>query len=106
MSDSERDESEEQVFIRFVTRLDDYRVTGEKILVPKKLRRLGLSQLVNHLLGSQGTYPPAHAFNPFSHSPLCSVHMTREISTLPHPSLALVLTLESFDLKVILQFQF
>jgi hypothetical protein len=61
MSDSD-EESEEQVFLRFVTRLDGYQVTGEKILVPKKLRRLGLSQLVNHLLGSQGNNLPLSPF--------------------------------------------
>lgn len=64
MSDSESHEDDEQVFIRLVTRLDDYRVAVDKLQVPKKLRRIGLSQLVNHLLGTQGkTMLPASSQN-------------------------------------------
>jgi hypothetical protein len=62
-SDKDQDDADEQVFIRFFTRLqgDGNAAPTDKILVPKKLRRLGLSQLVNHLLGNQGAY-----FNSFS----------------------------------------
>jgi len=56
MSDDENRGEEEQVFVRFTTKLKDYIVTDDKILVPKKLRRLGLSQIINHLLGNTGKY--------------------------------------------------
>lgn len=53
MSDQEDDER--QVFVRFRTRLAEHAITDDRIAVPTKLRRLGLSQVVNHLLGKAGS---------------------------------------------------
>eukprot|EP01125_Pyxidicula_operculata_P011688 TRINITY_DN3828_c0_g1_i1.p1 TRINITY_DN3828_c0_g1~~TRINITY_DN3828_c0_g1_i1.p1 ORF type:complete len:403 (-),score=95.75 TRINITY_DN3828_c0_g1_i1:85-1293(-) len=46
------DSDEIMVFVKFKTKLKDYTVTDDPISVPKKLRRLGLSQVINHLLGT------------------------------------------------------
>ncbi|RUP49005.1 NUC135 domain-containing protein [Jimgerdemannia flammicorona] len=46
-----------QVQVRFVTQQRKYAVIDSAILVPARLKRYGLSEIVNHLLGS-GMYSP------------------------------------------------
>ena len=48
------EEEDPTVFVRFSTSLGEHAITDEKIAVPVKFRRLGLSQIVNHLLGTLG----------------------------------------------------
>jgi ribosome biogenesis protein YTM1 len=47
-----------QVFVRFLTKLPEYEITNTPISIPVKFRRLGLSQVINHLLGSTGSPIP------------------------------------------------
>jgi ribosome biogenesis protein YTM1 len=52
------DEDEEKIFVRFFTKLNtSYSITDSPISLPVKLRRLGLSQVVNHLLGLEKPVP-------------------------------------------------
>ena len=46
-----------QVQVSFVTELDDFRVSDAPILLPTRLRRAGLSEVVNHLLGGTTPHP-------------------------------------------------
>ena len=39
-----------EVLVRFKTRYEQYRVTEESIAIPTRLKRFGLSDIVNHLL--------------------------------------------------------
>jgi ribosome biogenesis protein YTM1 len=41
----------ETIEVRFITKLEQYRVTDAPFRVPSQLGRLGLSELINHLLG-------------------------------------------------------
>ncbi len=49
---------EPQVEVRFTTRLEEHRVTDAPIQLPTRLTRAGLSEVVNHLLGSEHTPRP------------------------------------------------
>lgn len=49
---SEEGDGDEQVRVKFTTRFSKYRVTDTSIAVPVSLRRSGLSEVVNHLLGN------------------------------------------------------
>ena len=49
------DDSEPEIRVRFVTRLDECRVTAEPVSVPLRLARYGLSEVVNHLLGNDAS---------------------------------------------------
>jgi hypothetical protein len=49
-------ESSKTVSVRFLTNEDEYRVTDKPFNVPVTLKRLGLSQVINHLLKT-GYYP-------------------------------------------------
>jgi ribosome biogenesis protein YTM1 len=44
----------QQVQVRFVTQQEKYVVTDAPTLVPVNLKRYGLSEIVNHLLGTAG----------------------------------------------------
>ena len=39
-----------EVLVRFKTRYEQYRVTEESIAIPTRLKRFGLSDIINHLL--------------------------------------------------------
>jgi ribosome biogenesis protein YTM1 len=45
------DSQEIQVQVRFVTKQTEYAVTDTPMIVPAKLKRYGLSEIINHLLG-------------------------------------------------------
>ena len=47
----ETSQEESQVQVRFVTKQTEYAVTDTPMLVPSRLRRYGLSEIINHLLG-------------------------------------------------------
>ncbi|GBG25623.1 Ribosome biosis protein WDR12-like [Hondaea fermentalgiana] len=51
--DEEEGEGDEQIRVKFTTRFSKYRVTETSIAVPLSLRRAGLSEVVNHLLGRE-----------------------------------------------------
>jgi hypothetical protein len=47
--------AEETYFVKFKTSLPaEFVVTSEIITIPRDLKRLGISQVINHLLGSTG----------------------------------------------------
>ena len=46
------DASGDKVRVRFVTSHDSFRVTDAPFVIPQKLGRYGLSEVVNHLLSS------------------------------------------------------
>lgn len=51
------------VFVRFKTKLPaKYIITDDPISVPWNLKRLGLSQVINHLLGTTSKYYLTDAF--------------------------------------------
>lgn len=45
-----------QLQVRFITRQKKYVVTDAPILVPARLKRVGLSEIINHLLGLGGLF--------------------------------------------------
>lgn len=45
-------EEDTRVQVRFVTQQRKYAITEAAIFVPARLRRYGLSEIVNHLLGA------------------------------------------------------
>lgn len=55
--DANADENADQIQIRFTTRIEKYKTTDAPILVPAKLRRYGLSEVVNHLLAFEKPIP-------------------------------------------------
>jgi hypothetical protein len=47
--------AEETYFVKFKTSLSqEFVVTSEIITIPRDLKRLGISQVINHLLGTTG----------------------------------------------------
>ncbi|PKK59191.1 ribosome biogenesis protein WDR12 [Rhizophagus irregularis] len=46
-----------QVQVRFVTKQTEYAVTDTPMIVPAKLKRYGLSEIINHLLGFEKPLP-------------------------------------------------
>lgn len=52
-----------QVRVRFVTTYERYRVPEAGFAVPSRLTRLGLSEVINHLLGI-GVWAPTRASPP------------------------------------------
>lgn len=47
--------SDETYFVKFKTSLGkEFEVTNEIITIPRDLKRLGISQVINHLLGTTG----------------------------------------------------
>jgi hypothetical protein len=50
--------AEQQVIVRLVSEVDAYAIGDESLELPAKLTRYGLSELVNHLLGSSGKPTP------------------------------------------------
>ncbi len=50
-SEGEEDHQEDQVRVKFITKLDEFRVSDTSIAVPASLGRGGLSKIINHLLG-------------------------------------------------------
>ncbi|CAG8490689.1 11502_t:CDS:2 [Ambispora gerdemannii] len=50
-------ENEPQIQVKFVTQQRKYAVADSAILVPAKLRRYGLSEIINHLLGYEKPIP-------------------------------------------------
>lgn len=47
--------SEETYFVKFKTSLGkEFEITNEIITIPRDLKRLGISQVINHLLGTSG----------------------------------------------------
>ncbi|CAG8525155.1 39128_t:CDS:2 [Gigaspora margarita] len=65
-------EEENQIQVRFVTQQKEFAVTDSAILVPTKLRRYGLSEIINHLLGFD---------NQFLRTSLEEYLQTKELST-------------------------
>ncbi|CAJ0751913.1 22344_t:CDS:10, partial [Entrophospora sp. SA101] len=51
------EDKEAQVQVHFTTKQQQYAVTESAILVPTKLRRYGLSEIINHLLGFDKPVP-------------------------------------------------
>ncbi len=48
-------EEEKQILVKFVTKLpDELKVSEAPVAVPTTLKRYGLSQIINHLLGLGG----------------------------------------------------
>ena len=51
------EEEENSVFVSFNTRLKEYDINvSDSIAIPMRLKRLGLSKVINHLLGREGEY--------------------------------------------------
>ncbi|CAG8639628.1 4962_t:CDS:10 [Funneliformis caledonium] len=50
-------ETSQEVQVRFVTKQPEFAVTDTPILVPAKLKRYGLSEIINHLLGFEKPVP-------------------------------------------------
>jgi ribosome biogenesis protein YTM1 len=44
----------QQVQVRFIAQQEQYIVTDAPMLIPVHLKRYGLSEIVNHLLGTAG----------------------------------------------------
>ncbi|XP_049849871.1 ribosome biogenesis protein WDR12 homolog [Schistocerca gregaria] len=57
MNVSEDYKQDEKIEVKFVTKLDQYRVIDKSFQVPTSLNRRGLSQLINHLLGTETPIP-------------------------------------------------
>ncbi|CAM9632303.1 unnamed protein product [Phaeothamnion confervicola] len=55
--DATMSESDDKVRVRFVTKVLSIRVTETPIAVPRSLRRYGLSEVINHLLGRSPPTP-------------------------------------------------
>lgn len=65
MEDNVQEENVRKVEVRFRTSIDKYRVTEKSFQVPFNLNRRGLSQVINHLLGT-GTLEHITTFQPFA----------------------------------------
>jgi ribosome biogenesis protein YTM1 len=59
-SEAEQEREEVRVRVRFTTQIASLRVTETPIAVPAKLRRYGLSEVINHLLGTGERPTPFH----------------------------------------------
>ncbi|KAF0429172.1 ribosome biogenesis protein WDR12 [Gigaspora margarita] len=75
-------EEENQIQVRFVTQQKEFAVTDSAILVPTKLRRYGLSEIINHLLGFERPVPFDFMIdNQFLRTSLEEYLQTKELST-------------------------
>ncbi|CAG8502747.1 18261_t:CDS:10 [Acaulospora morrowiae] len=79
---SETTEEKSQIQVRFITQQREYTVTDSAILVPTNLRRYGLSEIINHLLGFEKPIPFDFIINnQFLRTSLSEYLIKHEIST-------------------------
>ncbi|CAG8496449.1 20083_t:CDS:2 [Racocetra persica] len=85
------EEEENQIQVRFITHQKEYAITDSAILVPTKLRRYGLSEIINHLLDFERPVPFDFMIdNQFLRTSLEEYLQLKELSTsmLPPTSLS------------------